>query len=532
MSLDRSDHAALVMNDDIIVIGGGTHDPSFRPLANGEMVKSGRQFPLRYGADRTCAVIVNTNQFLVIGGYTDDRQIGGDITDGNDGKRREARAIHGKVHRYNSDGEFLETLPDLNHRRAEHACTTFVTAQGEEGVLVVGGSGRIWATMEETTEIFLPSTGRWTEASPIIGDKAQSVRAALYNQQIIIVGGIGAPSNAIADEIYAYDAEADSWKELASLEMGRCRHAITQVNLTAVCLGDEAAVWQQWTEWSQCTKTCQQGAWGTAYKGSRTRSRACSVPPYFGKDQCVGDSAEVETCDNLPQCEEATVVLSSTGGAAETFGGHLGEFAMAGEHGGRPYFKQRNTEDGDTDVFFFSHGGQWLVTVRLGKPAGELTNDQDSPLPPVDGWLYWDWERKRHRDDDTSLTLEFASLSPCQMVRVAGEGEVVEEHGSQLGDYRLEVGRWSSGRPVFKKVNGEEPRFLFVPDGGSHWTIKSSTNVTGATGAFIVSGRATNSPSSPEAGPRHRLGWTGWHYSVQWGDSVHWEEGDISVTCP
>ena len=107
---------------------------------------------------------------------------------------------------------------------------------------------------------------------------------------------------------------------------------------------------------------------------------------------------------------------------------------MAGQHGGRPYFKQRNTEDGD--VFLFSHRGQWLVTVRLGKPAGELTNDQDSPLPPVDGWLYWDWERKRHRDDDTSLTLEFDTLSPCQMVRVAGEGEVVEEHGSQLGDYR------------------------------------------------------------------------------------------------
>ena len=97
---------------------------------------------------------------------------------------------------------------------------------------------------------------------------------------------------------------------------------------------------------------------------------------------------------------------------------------------------------------------------------------------------------------------------------------------------RLEVGRWSSGRPVFKKVNGEEPRFLFVPDGGSRWTIKSSTNVTGAAGAFIMSGRATNSPSSPEAGPRLRLGWTGWHYSVQWGDSVHWEEGGISVTCP
>ena len=38
-SRDRSDHAALVMNNDIIIIGGGSHNP-FRPLANGEMVKS------------------------------------------------------------------------------------------------------------------------------------------------------------------------------------------------------------------------------------------------------------------------------------------------------------------------------------------------------------------------------------------------------------------------------------------------------------------------------------------------------------
>ena len=38
-------HAALVMNDDIIIIGGGSHwhegrQGSYRPLANGEMLKS------------------------------------------------------------------------------------------------------------------------------------------------------------------------------------------------------------------------------------------------------------------------------------------------------------------------------------------------------------------------------------------------------------------------------------------------------------------------------------------------------------
>ena len=38
--------------------------------------------------------------------------------------------------------------------------------------------------------------------------------------------------------------------------------------------------------------------------------------------------------------------------------------------------------------------------------------------------------------DDTSLTLEFTALSPCRLVRVVGEGDVADLHGSQLGDYR------------------------------------------------------------------------------------------------
>ena len=38
----------------------------------------------------------------------------------------------------------------------------------------------------------------------------------------------------------------------------------------------------------------------------------------------------------------ATIVLSSTAGAAEYVGSWLGEFEEAGEHRGRPYFLQRN----------------------------------------------------------------------------------------------------------------------------------------------------------------------------------------------
>ena len=39
-------------------------------------------------------------------------------------------------------------------------------------------------------------------------------------------------------QIYVYDAEADTWSETARLVLGRCRHDITQVNLTALCLGN------------------------------------------------------------------------------------------------------------------------------------------------------------------------------------------------------------------------------------------------------------------------------------------------------
>ena len=68
-----------------------------------------------------------------------------------------------------------------------------------------------------------------------------------------------------------------------------------------------------------------------------------------------------------------------------------------------------------------------------------MKNNQNTNLPMTTNWLYvsradyeWDW-----RDNDRSLTLEFTSLSPCKLVRVAGNQDVVEKVGSSLGDYRF-----------------------------------------------------------------------------------------------
>ena len=85
----------------------------------------------------------------------------------------------------------------------------------------------------------------------------------------------------------------------------------------------------------------------------------------------------------------------------------------------------------------------------------------------------------------------------------------------------MEEGRWSWGRPIFKKV--DDKRFLHVIEGLTVWGIQSSTT---GTGGWIKSGRVTNSPASPEAGPSVRKGVTRWRYY-----DGGWKEGDISVKC-
>ena len=69
-------------------------------------------------------------------------------------------------------------------------------------------------------------------------------------------------------------------------------------------------------------------------------------------------------------------MLSSSTGAAEYMGEYMGEFVEAGEHGGRPYYRQRDTEG--KDAFLYNKGGEWLVGPTLGGSRWTLRNYQDS----------------------------------------------------------------------------------------------------------------------------------------------------------
>ena len=92
----------------------------------------------------------------------------------------------------------------------------------------------------------------------------------------------------------------------------------------------------------------------------------------------------------------------------------------------------------------------------------------------------------------------------------------------------MEKGLWSSGRPIFKKEYGGIERVLLVLKRETVWSIRLSTSSsTQHDNSTITSGRATDSPTMPEAGPNARFNQTGWEY---W-DEDKWIVGSISVTC-
>ena len=154
------------------------------------------------------------------------------------------------------------------------------------------------------------------------------------------------------------------------------------------------------------------------------------------------------------------------------------------------------------------------------------------------------------RDDDATLTLEFASLPPpCHLLRVEGDAEVekvqIEDgflYSELFGDYRIQRNSWSRGRPVYKLIQKEYEWVnfhLLVKKGHSSWIISSSTETYEGgpwmqpgsvyTDAWIVSSGGTHSPET--LGSVSLSGVTKWYYIDTNTRDWDWKEGNISISC-
>ena len=130
-------------------------------------------------------------------------------------------------------------------------------------------------------------------------------------------------------------------------------------------------------------------------------------------------------------------MLSSTAGAAEWRGHLLGEYLEAEEeYMGRPYYIQEDTEGAKPRYLYFDDNC-WRVSETLGNKNDYIKNCQNAPKPPGRKWEYVaDASIVPWNNTDTTLFAEFTSLSPCNLVKVVGAGDVQRKHHPSLGKYR------------------------------------------------------------------------------------------------
>jgi len=211
LSQERILHAAVSIKERIFILGGVDNS-----MKTGEIVgDGGRELTLQNSGWATCALVWEDG-FLTIGGY------------GNS-------VWHGKVDRYDSEGKYKDSLPDLATPRSGHGCTSFIT-NGEQALLVAGGwdgSARL-----ASTEIY--SNGVWRPGGNL--PRAMSgLRAAHLNQQAAVTGGIDDENN-ISDEVLQYNPSNNTWSKMGTMKKRRVMHAVTEVYLDgAGCIGESTS---------------------------------------------------------------------------------------------------------------------------------------------------------------------------------------------------------------------------------------------------------------------------------------------------
>jgi len=202
LNQERVGHAAVVVDgeDQIILLGGAGSSSQ----TTGEIVKSGKTFSILNNGAGTCAVSYQGG-FVMMGGH------GGG---------------HGKVDRYDSEGNYLEPLPNLLEARYHHACATFTSLKGEQGLLVAGGKNR--HSILSSTELYSPSKRQWIRGGHL-PKQIWGVRAA----GLILTGGTTYELRNVGG-VLQYEETAGTWSEIGKMK-ARSFHGVMEIDLSLVC---------------------------------------------------------------------------------------------------------------------------------------------------------------------------------------------------------------------------------------------------------------------------------------------------------
>jgi len=219
----------------------------------------------------------------------------------------------------------------------------------------------------------------------------------------------------------------------------------------------------------------------------------------------------------------SSVLISSESYAAEYRGASMGVFdIMKQQIYNKPVYRQRG---GTQYIYYDGVNNDWNIFSKLGSTKAIMYASSTSPQPPNTGWKYSG--NSQWNSDDLTL---IASSPPdpfwegCTTVSVSSSGPAGIVQADKMGVYRW-TGEWLNGSLLYMRDGGGQ--YLRIATGYTNWRI-GSVKDSRSTPA-ISSGRGTNCPCNPAAGPSFRTGVSGWRYNDGSGNML--VDTALTLTC-
>jgi len=207
----RQYHICWTLPGDNIMLLGGLSSPNTTEIVTGSSSTEG--FTLPYRTNSACGMEVG-DHYIVTGGVD---------------YMAPERALS-TVANYSQSG-LVDYLPSLNTRRYYHACSSFISDNGETVLLVTGGlhvPGRT-QTLLDSTEILVTPGGSWrTLTTARLPSPTVGLRAGTANNVVYIFGG-GSDGRSLLNTILSFNKTEESWQPAGQMTVERAVHSVEKI---------------------------------------------------------------------------------------------------------------------------------------------------------------------------------------------------------------------------------------------------------------------------------------------------------------
>jgi len=187
--------------------------------------------------------------------------------------------------------------------------------------------------------------------------------------------------------------------------------------------------------------------------------------------------------------DDAIILTSSDGVAAEYQGSKFGLYIRNGMANDAPLYQQMDSEEPSS--YIFKYDNIWVVGPDPSNNKGWLRNQDSSDSVPSLQWEYF-FTTEWHQDSGIKAAKVDAS-EICETVNISGDDEANRLASEYLGKFDAVKGKYSAGRMVYQ--NKESGKSLEVRPGLVNWLILDEKP------GVITSGNGANSmnPADPVA---------------------------------